>query len=84
MVLGSSEAIRGAAIAGLGLTCIPRRLVRDALDHGHLVTVRSPLPPMHRTLYIVHHQKKTFSQPLQRFLQFCQNWQDDSFVSTAG
>jgi DNA-binding transcriptional LysR family regulator len=84
MVLGSSEAIRGAAIAGLGLTCIPRRLVRDALDHGHLVTVRSPLPPMHRTLYIVHHQKKTFSQPLQRFLQFCQTWQDDSSVSTPG
>ncbi|MDY0328932.1 MAG: LysR family transcriptional regulator [Thiomonas sp.] len=80
MVLGSSEAIRSAAIVGLGVACMPRRLVRDALERGQLVTVRSPLAPMHRTLYIVHHQKKTFSQALQRFLQFCQTWQDD--VST--
>ncbi|WP_298293941.1 LysR family transcriptional regulator [Thiomonas sp.] len=78
MVLGSSEAIRAAAIAGLGLACMPRRLVRQDLERGHLVTVRSPLPPMHRTLFIVYHQKKTFSQALGRFLQFCQNWQDTS------
>jgi len=76
MVLGSSESIRAAAIAGLGLACMPRRLVRQDLQRGHLVTVRSPLPPMHRTLFIVYHQKKTFSQALGRFLQFCQNWQD--------
>lgn len=78
MVLGSSEAIRAAAIAGLGLTCIPGRLVRDALERGHLVAVRSPLPPMQRTLFIVHHQKKTFSHALSRFIQFCLDWQDDS------
>jgi DNA-binding transcriptional LysR family regulator len=78
MVLGSSESIRAAAIAGLGLACMPRRLVRQDLERGHLVTVRSPLPPMHRTLFIVYHQKKTFSQALGRFLQFCQNWQDTS------
>lgn len=77
MVLGSSEAIRVAAIAGLGLACIPRRLVREALLRGHLMEVRSPLPAMRRKLYLVRHRRKTFSHALQRFFDFCQNWRDD-------
>jgi DNA-binding transcriptional LysR family regulator len=83
MVLGSSEAIRGAAIAGLGLACMPSRLVREALRDGRLVEVRSPLPPMRRKLYLLRHRKKTFSRALQRFFEFCQGWSDEAGPTVA-
>lgn len=83
MILGSSEAIRAAAIAGLGLACMPWRLVREALRDGRLVAVHSPLPPMRRKLYLLRHRKKTFSRALQHFFEFCRDWNDEP-EATAG
>lgn len=77
LILGSSAAIRAAAIAGLGLACVPQRLVRDALADGRLVAVRSPLPDLRRNLYLVRHRKKAFSSALERFFDFCRQWRDD-------
>ncbi len=78
VVLGSNEAIRAAAIAGLGLACISRRLVSDALADGRLVALQSELPDLTRRLYLVRHQKKVFSRALEHFFEFCRNWPDDT------
>ncbi|HSI52163.1 MAG TPA: LysR family transcriptional regulator [Ideonella sp.] len=68
IALGSSEAIRQAAIEGLGVACLSRWLVADALAAGRLVQLRTPLPPLRRQCHWVTHRDKQPTQALQRFI----------------
>jgi DNA-binding transcriptional LysR family regulator len=72
MELGNSEAIKHAVRYGLGISCLSRRVVAEALALGTLVTLDVPLPPLIRHLYLVRHQQKHLSQALMRFMAFCQ------------
>ncbi len=72
MELGNSEAIKHAVRHGLGISCLSRRVVAEALALGTLVTLTLPLPPLMRTLYLVHHRQKHLSQALTRFQKYCQ------------
>lgn len=58
MQLGSTEAIKQAAAAGLGLACLSRHAVADLIALGTLVIVDTPLPPMSRQLWVVRHPGK--------------------------
>lgn len=69
MELGNSEAIKHAVRHGLGISCLSRRVVAEALALGTLVT----LTLLYRTLYVVHHRQKRLSHALQRFIDFCQH-----------
>jgi DNA-binding transcriptional LysR family regulator len=69
--LGSAEAIKQAAAEGLGLTCLSRLAVQDQVDLGTLVVLPTALPPMRRTLYLVHHEKRYLTPTLERFIAFC-------------
>lgn len=73
MELGNSEAIKHAVRHGLGISCLSRRVVAEALALGTLVTLAPPLPPLYRTLYVVHHRQKHLSHALQRFIDYCQH-----------
>ena len=68
---GSTEAIKHAAAAGLGLTCLSLSAVRDLLTLGRLQIVATTLPRLLRRFYIVHHRHKQFSASLTRFLEHC-------------
>jgi DNA-binding transcriptional LysR family regulator len=74
MELGNSEAIKHAVRYGLGISCLSRRVVAEALALGTLVTLDVPLPPLIRHLYLVRHQQKHLSQALMRFMAFCQHY----------
>ncbi|AGB83215.1 transcriptional regulator [Serratia sp. FGI94] len=71
MELGNSEAIKHAVRHGIGISCLSRRVIAEQLDSGALVALPVPLPPMIRTLYLIHHRQKHISNALQRFLSYC-------------
>jgi len=53
--LGSTEAIKQAAIAGLGVACLSRHALEESLALGRLQVLRTPLPPLRRQLWLVRH-----------------------------
>jgi DNA-binding transcriptional LysR family regulator len=71
MLAGSTEAIKQAAAAGLGLACLPSCAVEDLVTLGRLAELRTALPPLARRLYRVHHPQKRFSGNLARFVAHC-------------
>jgi len=69
---GGTEAIKQAAIEGLGLTCLSLFAVRDLVALGRLVRVRTTLPRLARRFWLVHHGRKQFSRGLAAFVDFCE------------
>ena len=69
--LGSNEAVKRAVAAGLGLGCLSRHTVADAIKQGWLVEVRTSLSEVRRTLSIVMHRSKKLGSVSQDFLQHC-------------
>jgi len=71
MELGNSEAIKHAVRHGIGISCLSQRVIEEQLASGVLVELKIPLPPLMRTLYLIHHRQKHISNALQRFLSYC-------------
>jgi DNA-binding transcriptional LysR family regulator len=69
--VGSTEAIKQAAAAGLGLTCLSLVAVRDALTLGQLQILDTTLPRLVRPFYLIYHQQKQMSAGLGRFIAHC-------------
>ncbi|MBK4734183.1 LysR family transcriptional regulator [Noviherbaspirillum pedocola] len=70
----SSEAIKHACAAGLGLACLSRAVVADLIALGKLVEVATTLPPLSRDMYLITSRKKTLSPALESLLGFCRSW----------
>ncbi len=68
--MGSSEAIKQAATAGLGIACLSRWVVQDDLRHGRLQELLTPLPPIQRQCFGVLQRGKRVTPALQRLLDF--------------
>lgn len=68
MQLGSTEAIKQAAAAGLGLACLSRHAVADLIALGSLTIVETQVPPMSRQLWVVRHPGKRVPPPLRSLL----------------
>jgi DNA-binding transcriptional LysR family regulator len=68
MQLGSTEAIKQAAAAGLGIACLSRLAVADLLALGRLRILDTPLPPLSRQLWVVRHPGKRVPLPLAELL----------------
>ncbi|AQR64663.1 hypothetical protein BXU06_06005 [Aquaspirillum sp. LM1] len=56
--LDDSEAIKRAAAAGLGVSCLSRRVVAELLASGALVELRADLPVLTRTLWRIHRRDR--------------------------
>jgi DNA-binding transcriptional LysR family regulator len=69
---GGTEAIKQAAVEGLGFTCLSLFAVQDLVALGRLVRVRTTLPRLARRFWLVHHRRKQFSRSLAAFIDFCQ------------
>jgi DNA-binding transcriptional LysR family regulator len=69
--VGSTEAIKHAAAAGLGLTCLSLTAARDVITLGKLKVLDTTLPRLVRTLYLIHHRHKQLSAGLARFMEHC-------------
>ncbi len=69
MELGSTESIKQAAAAGLGLACLSRHAVADLLALGTLREVRTDLPPLSRQLWQVRHPARPLPPALDALLR---------------
>jgi DNA-binding transcriptional LysR family regulator len=69
--LGSNEAVKRAVASGIGLGCLSRLAVQDAIAEGWLVQLSTSLPPMQRTLSIVLHRSKKLGSASEGFLRHC-------------
>jgi len=74
--LGSNEAVKRAVASGLGIGCLSRHAVADALHQGWLVEVKTALPTMKRSLAIVLHRTKRLGAGTEGFLQRCMQAKD--------
>ncbi|HYD82157.1 MAG TPA: LysR family transcriptional regulator [Paucimonas sp.] len=70
----NSEAIKYAAAEGLGIACLSRWVVRDLIESGKLVELKTTLPPLRRRFYTIRGRRKMLSPNLERLLRFCQEW----------
>jgi len=66
--LGSTEAIKQCAVAGLGLACLSRYAVADLVALGKLHVLSTPLPPLTRPLWVLHHPGKHIADDLWQLL----------------
>lgn len=78
MQFGSTEAIKQAAVEGLGFACLSRCAVQDLVALQRLVVVNSQLPRLVRRFYLIHHRRKHFSAALQRFVTHCEKAKSDT------
>lgn len=69
--LGSNEAVKRAVAAGIGLGCLSRLAVQEAIAEGWLTELSTTLPEMQRTLSIVLHRSKKLGVAAEDFLQHC-------------
>lgn len=79
---GSSEAIKRAVARGLGLTCLSRFALRDLLESGEIVELRTSLPRLLRPLSLIHHGQKGLSRGVRRLLEQLQAGTSPSTPST--
>lgn len=68
MQLGSTEAIKQAAAAGLGVACLSGHAVADLVALGTLRILDTPLPPLSRQLWVVRHPGKQVPPALAALL----------------
>ncbi len=69
--LGSSHAIKRVVASGVGVGCMSRYAVADALADGSLVELKTTLPKNSRALSIVLHRERRPGRTMQGFIDFC-------------
>jgi DNA-binding transcriptional LysR family regulator len=75
MTLGSSEAIKNAAAAGLGLSCLSSSVVQDLVSAKRLRVLKTRLPRLARRFALIHHRRKLLSDSLRKFVAHCKSYQ---------
>lgn len=69
--LGSNEAVKRAVAAGLGIGCLSRHAVAEALSQGWLIEVKTRLPAIKRSLSLVLHRAKRPGKTAAGFVRHC-------------
>jgi len=71
LTLQQTEAIKGAVEAGLGVGCVSRLALGDALERGNLRACRVPHRDFGRQFYFLLHRQKFRSPAVERWLALC-------------
>ncbi|MEH6550259.1 MAG: LysR family transcriptional regulator [Pseudomonadales bacterium] len=71
MELQHTEAIKRAVEANLGIACISRVAVAEAIERGSLAEVAVAHRNFHRQFYAITHKKKYLSLGIRQWLDFC-------------
>ena len=71
--LGSSEAIKGAVEAGMGISILSRATIDKELALGSLTFIELD-PPLERTFSFVHQRQKFQMRVMEELLSFAQNY----------
>ena len=78
--LGSSEAVKRVVAAGVGIGCLSRNAVAEALAAGWLAEVQTRLPRAERALSIVVHRERRPGRTAQAFIASCLAGEPDAGV----
>ena len=62
------EAIKQSAVQGLGIACLSRAIVRDMLDAGKLVELKTPFGKLVRRFSLLVHHQKQVTPGMQHFM----------------
>jgi len=71
MELGGTEAIKRAVESGMGVSCLPKIALVDAVAKGSLVILPTPYLQLTRHFQILLHRNKYKTGGLMDFLDFC-------------
>ena len=80
--LGNSEAIKRVVTSGVGISCLSREVVGEALRSKRLVELPTPFLTLTRPLFVLRHRQKYMSDGMRRFLRWC--GADGSVTQTSG
>jgi len=69
-IFGSTDAVKQAVKAGLGVSILSKYSVLDELKHGILKEIRLTDVNMKRQFYIVTHQRRTLPRLYDAFIQY--------------
>jgi len=69
--LEHTEAIKRAVEAGLGIACLSRLALREALRRGSLVEIATPQFDMRRRFHFAWHRQRHISGAVAEFLTLC-------------
>lgn len=69
--LEHTEAIKRAVEAGLGIACLSRLSLREALRRGSLVEIATPQFDLRRSFHFARHRQRHQSEAVASFLQLC-------------
>jgi len=69
--LEHTEAIKRAVESGLGIGCLSRLALREALRRGSLIEVQTPQFDLRRHFYIARHRQRHLSAAASRLLDLC-------------
>ena len=70
MELGSTEAVKQAVLAGLGVSVLPQQTVAREAQAGHLAILEVEHFPLLRQWFAVHLRRRRLSLVAQRFLDY--------------
>lgn len=70
MELGSTQAIKSAVEAGLGITILPRITVEKELEHHNLAEIKIKGVFIHRNLWMVQKPQRFSKQNVEAFIRF--------------
>ena len=82
IVIGSNQAIKNAAEAGLGVALLPREAVDDSLTHRMLYRIEAAGTPLSRPWYIVARSHDDVPGPARRWLNHLLAQADSRFVTS--
>jgi len=72
--LAHTEAIKSAVEAGIGVGCVSRIAVRDAVRLGSLALCSVPQRDFRRQFFFALHEEKYLSPAIQSWLELCSRW----------
>lgn len=70
--LEHTEAIKRAVESGLGIGCVSRLALRDAVERGSLVMLNTPELDLRRRFSFIWHHQKYQSSAMREFVSLCQ------------
>lgn len=80
----STTALVNGVIHGLGISILPRRMVKFPIEKGLVWECQAESLEFRRFFYIVRHRDKILSPPLQDFADMCRSSKNDSFCDYDG
>lgn len=68
-----SDSIISAAVNGIGVAIISKRLVKRELQSGNLKEIQVPAVDLRRKFNIIHHKNKYITENMKLFFDLCKN-----------